>query len=418
MRLLSPILLSLALFSSASADVLCVKKNQTVSKGHVALSSALIVSPTTCPSGFVTILDAANFKGEKGEKGDAGEVGSQGAAGPQGPKGDKGASGATGPTGATGATGATGSQGTQGNGGPQGVPGTDGTLRVYGDGSGGNLIISANQTDITSDNQQFENVTINAGVTLTVPTGTIIRCAGSFSNAGTVKVDPSLSTIGPIGSLGGDPTTSGGSGQPGLGGIGVGTSAVGSIKRLVNLAPIRAGSAVYNYGGGSLIILCKGGVSNGDTGSILANGRDDYDAGSGGGPLGGGGGGAITIASEGVITNSGLIQANGGDGDQCKNYSGVNAGACGGGGGGLIHLIAPSINNTGTLQVKGGTAGQGNITLPSPVSGQGQGAGGGGSVGAGGGGGAYNTTTHFCSPAQNGEDGAVFQVLADPAALF
>src|SRR5205814_1524835 len=99
-----------------------------------------------------------------------------------------GPAGATGPTGSPGPQGDTGPRGDTG---PQGPQGTPGMLGVYGTGSDGVL-------DITSDidwhatpptgSLQFTSITVEAGHTLTVPAGLVLRATGNVTINGTIKV--------------------------------------------------------------------------------------------------------------------------------------------------------------------------------------------------------------------------------------
>jgi len=100
-----------------------------------------------------------------------GSDGAEGAAGPQGEMGD---------------------EGEMGDKGDKGDQGTDGQLRIYGDGSAGALTVTTDSTlfvDVAADgNLMFTDVTIDAGVTLRVTSGVVIRCSGTFTNNGTVTV--------------------------------------------------------------------------------------------------------------------------------------------------------------------------------------------------------------------------------------
>lgn len=92
------IALGFVLFAShVHADVFCAKKTAKVSKkGQVPVAASLVVSATTCPSGYVQLLDTSSFKGEKGDQGIQGNVGAQGAQGIQGATGSQGTAGANG----------------------------------------------------------------------------------------------------------------------------------------------------------------------------------------------------------------------------------------------------------------------------------------------------------------------------------
>src|SRR5262245_35538643 len=60
-----------------------------------------------------------------------------------------------------------------------GVNGAVGQLRIYGNGSAGDATVTQDIglfALVPSGNVQFRNLTINAGVTLTVPSGSVLRC--------------------------------------------------------------------------------------------------------------------------------------------------------------------------------------------------------------------------------------------------
>ena len=74
-----------------------------------------------------------------------------------------------------------------------GEKGDDGTLGVYGDGSAGPLSLGPGfneflTTPPAGNNLQFTTCDIPAGATLTVPSGTIIRCSESANIAGSLTV--------------------------------------------------------------------------------------------------------------------------------------------------------------------------------------------------------------------------------------
>jgi hypothetical protein len=81
----------------------------------------------------------------------------------------------------------TGPKGATGPAGPTGPSGVDGQLRIYGDGSGGAKTVAANET-LSDPVAMYTDVVINSGVTFTVPSGTVIRCTGSFVNNGTLLI--------------------------------------------------------------------------------------------------------------------------------------------------------------------------------------------------------------------------------------
>lgn len=357
-------------------------------------------------------------------------VSCSGAAGPKGDTGD------TGGTGATGATGATGSSG---------------SANIYGDGSAGALSISAN-TDWTagtpSTDLKFTTCSVDAGKTLTVPSGLIIRCTGTFSNAGTITVStasgggyasientapnypevysappqPGLTArVATDGQLG-DNTVDRPGGRGGVALAGSGSSQL-LLGLLLNPGPLAgAGGAVSRgpgnevqggKGGGSLVVLAQGTLTNSGTGTISADGA--------GAPTnqgqGGGGGGIVILASKVSVTNMGTVTARGANGRD--RADGVGPG--GGGGGGLIHFISSTAPVPGVVGVNyfvtGGTAGSTGAgkLLDNPRSGGG--GGGAGVAGNGGNGGMVDTNDDVLAGGV-GTMGLLLSTTADPSYLF
>lgn len=303
---------------------------------------------------------------------------------------------------------------------------------IYGDGSAGALNIASDTTLNTTDhpNPQYTDITIDAGRTLTVPSGTVLRCTGSFTNNGTISVQTfaaggriagiDASTAMPAMRIAHPGVAKSAAMNPEYGDDtaiqtgGSGGARLTEYEALHILMPGAAaggggGAAGINdsgvSGGGSLVVLCRGAISN--NGVITANGA------SGGG--GGGAGGILVLASAASVTNGapGIISANGAAGAA----SDTNEGPSGGGGGGIVHLLAPviTIANAANVTVNGGAAGSGaeNVTL-SPRTG---GAGGGACGGAGGNGGNVSADDSVTAATAGGA-GYVLQSLVDPAALF
>jgi hypothetical protein len=341
----------------------------------------------------------------------------EGVVGPQGPAGSQGLQGETGPTGLTG---------------PQGLAGADGQLRIYGNGSAGARVVSVSGT-MDDTNFQYTDFTVNAGVTFSVPSGTVIRCTGTFTNNGTITVlpgcpggqiegtdtgqvlpnlwnpDPGISLRAPENGEIGDTTRRGGRGGTGLsafqaqfvlipgpkaGGGGAGT--------------MLGGTGAGGSGGGSLVVLAQTGIVNAGVGQILADGTMGVNG------TGGGGGGVIILASPGTVTNSGIISTQGGAGNDSNNAVGPG----GGGGGGIVHLLAPTIQTGGgTINVSGGAAGAVVANVGSVTR---EGGSGGGACGGNGGDGGGTTGGPIspANPGTNGADGYSVQSLVDPTALF
>ena len=216
----------------------------------------------------------------------------QGPAGPQGEKGE------TGPAGAKGST------------------GEDGSARIYGDGSAGQKSVNSDET-FNSPNPQYTDFTVAAGNTLTVASGTIIRCTGTFANYGTVKVQPGLRSH-PHFAENGYPVVSGeSSGDEAAGGEGGKALSAGAARMLLAPGLLRGGNGQKEdhesggEGGGTLMILCRDLVLNASSGAITADGEAaTVDA------RGGGGGGLVLLASGETVRNEGRIQANGATGGE------------------------------------------------------------------------------------------------------
>lgn len=336
-----------------------------------------IVETDTATTRFV----CHGAQGAQGVQGIAGIQGPQGEVGPQGPQGLAGATGPAGPQGPTGATG------------PQGPMGPAGGTALYGDGSAGTFQPQAS-LDLGTDagvaalpggpNLQFTNIHVPTGVTLTVPSGTILRATGNVVIAGNLVVRP--------GAMGGDYPVPGISrGMPGFfGGVGVGRleAAHLGLPRFGGGPGARdwSGNNTGGDGGGSVIIAAQGTVVV--TGSIRADGTNSANptvpgVGANGG--GGGGGGVVIVASKSSISvhAGGTISVRGGNGSNGWDGNGGDGeGGGGGGGGGLVHLIAPApAAVSGAIHVNGGVGG---VPGGAVNQWQGWGYGGGASVGAGG----------------------------------
>ncbi len=339
-------------------------------------------------------------------------------------KGEKGDTGATGPVGAQGEAGSDGVQGIAGTNGTDGFDGNDGAdgqLRIYGDGSAGSRSISGSVT-LNDDNSQYVNFVVNGGATLTVGSGTVIRCTGSFQNDGTITILPALRDQPRVGENGRAliSPNSGGTEAPGGGG-GFALSN-GVAKGLVKVGLLGGGngyreqSETGSDGGGNFTVICAGAVTN--SGMITANGVDASVP-----ARGGGAGGIVILASTISVANSGSITANGADGGAlvATDPSSIGHGPGGGGGGGIVHLAAPAISNTGSVNVAGGdggaAGGAGSISAPVYVGG----GGGGSSGGAGGDGGAVNPGNignSSTAAGTAGSPGQVIQSLINPIALL
>ena len=322
-----------------------------------------------------------------------------------------------GPAGATGATGAA---------------GDDGQMRIYGDGSAGALTISADTTLNSTDhlNLQYTDITINAGTTLTVQSGTVLRCTGTFTNNGTLRVGTfaygsrfngvadtntryaanrgAHPGVARSAAMNGEISAAAGTATAGLGGISLSEMEARQIRYPGGVGGGGGGFAGTQFGahgGGTLVVLCAGPLVN--NGSITANGDN--------GSAGAGAGGILIFASPTAVTNgaAGVISANGGKGQD----SNIDIGASGGGGGGIIHFISPAITIAvaGNVTANGGAAGSdaSNVTADPASAG-----GGGGACGGDGGSGGTVAIGGATAAASAGGAGYVLQTPADPTALF
>lgn len=326
--------------------------------------------------------------------------------GDSGPQGERGERGETGPQG------------------PQGAPGEDGedgALRIYGDGSAGARSFTASAL-FTDSNPQYTNLVIAAGVTLTVPSGAVLRCSGTFINQGTIIIQPATRNAPRFADSGAAAAGGSSAGAEALGGAGGTPLAIGVSRGLLRLALMGAGNGYRKEGdadsdgGGNFTVLCRGAVQN--SGTIRADGIDASLA-----YRGGGAGGFVILASNESVVNSGTIEARGGDGGVLEatdaTFNGHGPG--GGGGGGIVHLIAPVVTNSGSVTVSGGAGG--------PAGGAGAitglvydgGGGGGGSGGAGGDGGTVNPGgigDDSTTAGEAGDPGQIITTVADPASLY
>jgi hypothetical protein len=292
---------------------------------------------------------------------------------------------------------------------------------LYGDGSAGAKVISLSGT-FEDANPQYTDFTVPAGVTLTVPSGTVIHCTGTFTNAGTIIVSAGGRDVSRFAESGRVASNARSSGQESAGGAGGAALALGVSRSLLRIGLLSAGNGyrdsgeIGGDGGGNFTVICQGAIVN--RGEIRANGFD-----AGGSFRGGGGGGYIVLASRTSISNTGSLVAKGGNGGslQATDSNSTGHGPGGGGGGGVVHMCAPSIGETGTIDVSGGNGGAaggpGSVTGLLYLGG----GGGGGSGGAGGAGGAVNPGDigdDSVAAASDGEPGQIVQTAADPLGLF
>jgi len=304
----------------------------------------------------------------------------------------------------------------------------DNDTRLFsGDGSAGNLTVNADLDWVASppSNPYFNNITIEAGQTLTVPSGTTIRCRGNFINNGKLSVATNLnggshSSSSITAPHPGDSTRAAGTpgytfviSRPLLSG-GKGGSGIPRTRAMTsyNLFQFGGGGGSGHRndptagnggrGGGLVKINCNGRITNTNIGII------DADASATVG--GGGGGGIVVLASLTEIINAGTISANGGDGE-AAGITLTDHGNAGGGGGGIIVMVSPSIPNVaGTTSVLGGTGG--NVSTFSSTTDSSGGGGGGASGGDGGAGGSVSAAG--TPPGTDGSTGHVIRIVAIP----
>lgn len=309
----------------------------------------------------------------------------------------------------------------------------------FGDGSDGALVVTAAQDgQELQPSGSYTDFTIEAGVTVTVASGTTIRCTGTFRNDGTLLVGPGATGGGLVSFAGqvdltrqfsdyvvpwgaGDARAPAGSpvvmqeqaALGAVGGRGLGT-AVFTIPPSHYRRGGGGGSAALDGvgadGGGLLRVIARGAIENGAAGVIGAVGAvptsERFPARPGGG-CGGGGGGVVILASALRVQNDGLIDVSGGDG----GFPDPIGGGGGGGGGGLAYFAAPLVVNAAPplgVNVDPGLNGNQQGTLDQIVTIWAGGGGGGACVGNGGDGTAVDA---------NRDVGAVLAPLSEPGQL-
>jgi hypothetical protein len=223
-------------------------------------------------------------------------------------------------------------------------------------------------------NHVFNFTTINIPFNMTVTfipnvtnTPVTMLASGNVTIIGVINVKGQdvNGAAGGVGGPGGGRGGNGGLGLSGLtqgmagegpgGGVGGGINSCGGggghATAGANGGGANGGPGGQSYGTITLLPLL-GGSGGGGGGSTAVGGSRGFG--------GGGGGGAILIASSGnIIFGSSLsIQAFGGASGFATNVSG------GGGSGGSIRVITNTITGAPTLQVQGGTSGNGGIGAP------------------------------------------------------
>jgi hypothetical protein len=272
------------------------------------------------------------------------------------------------------------------------------------------LVISSN---VNMGGTYFcNNLTINAGVTVTMTSSDIlIFCTGSATINGNIVGNGRVSggvgwnlvsfsnTVGPPGmNVGG-----GLSGSPGavysistaFCGSGGNAGVCGASAAITTGYPgnTAVGLPIGGSGGGGFAVVARGPVVHNNSSTISVNGTDGGD-GVNYGPYntevtgaGGGSGGCCVLQSLTSVVSTGVISANGGAGGDPFIFAGYASNAAGGGGGGNIILQAPSVTQGGNYFVSGGLGSVGNAA--------GIAAGGGGSFGGSGGYGVLGSANGF-----------------------
>lgn len=245
-----------------------------------------------------------------------------------------------------------------------------------GDGTDGTVTLNT-QTTYTDCIKQFENLTINAGVTLFLD-NSIILVRKRLTIAGTISADGKGYAGGNGGSSNGEITTAGegllsdlannmlnflGFFGGGGGGAGCGTASNSNGGQSSGASGTYNGSDDDGGDGGNGVMItfqrtfldlyrllqCKGGGGGGGNGQGDRNGGD-----------GGAGGGTIIIMCKELDFQTGAVMT--ADGANGTNGTGSDSGGGGGGGGGLIFVSYKTlVANNGTTTVTGGTGGTGVI---------------------------------------------------------
>lgn len=228
------------------------------------------------------------------------------------------------------------------------IEGLDVPLRVYGDGSDGDVEITSNTTLTRPMFYRTLTVTNNAVLTtaglqvyasesITVASGATIRNNGSDGTGSAGGTGGAAFNLGGGGD-GGWPSFSGSDSFSAYGGNGGTGTAGGGVVNPPNasIGTIRTyPQAITGY----LLAGDSGGGFNEQVGG---------GAGGGGGSGGGGGGGGVILLASPSIANSGTIEAKGGNGN----------GTGAGGGGGVVLLVYGAFSGS-AASVAAGTGGSG-----------------------------------------------------------
>lgn len=244
----------------------------------------------------------------------------------------------------------------------------EGGIAIFGDGSDGNVTISAGTTTLTAD-MYYDTLTVDAGAVLATA-GFRVFCKTAAVINGTVRNNGLAgSAVGVGGSVGNNvlrPTAAGGAGGTAAGTAGTNvTNALGGAGGAGG-----AGSGGAGGAGGTVTVPVAGTGGTKVMADVFAisRGRNalfttSLDAGGGGGGgggdgtagAGGGASGAPVVLIAKSVTGSGVIESKGGAGGSA---AAGNRGGGGGGGGGWVAVITNAAI-TPTIDVSGGAGGAG-----------------------------------------------------------
>lgn len=223
----------------------------------------------------------------------------------------------------------------------------------------------------------YRSITINAGVTVTVP-GVCVLTAKNITINGTVDGSGLGSSPGAQQSGSAFSPRNPGFGLAGTNGSAYGFQCLFGTGGGSGGFTVSGGTASGGQGGGAgaaLVLKATESITVGATASILCNGQDATVGFAGGvssacGGAGGGSGGLILLQSEGdiTLTAGATLSVNGGDGSAATGVGAQSAAGGGGGGGGWIVLNAVgTLSNAATTSVTGGTGAAARNTSPATV---------------------------------------------------
>jgi len=245
---------------------------------------------------------------------------------------------------------------------------------LFGDATDGDVVISSNTDLGAANDKNYDNLTINAGITLDMNSAGIIRVQNTLQLDGNLICDD--------GAAGGvDAVSDAGDGGPGG----------GSFQ--LQVATIKGTGSINVNGIDGFASSGQTGDANGASGTDGSLRTDTHTGGGGGGSgigHGGGGGGYFGKGATGVGVNGGpggvaltslkdipfdfynLPTSKGSGGGEGGINTNVRGGGGGGGSGGLLLIEAGLIEDACTIAATGGTGGLGSGSSPA------QGGGGGG----------------------------------------